>query len=76
MKLRAATLCSGIGAPEHALAQYDFRFCAEIDTNANITKNRPGTYAGAVMFYPIVRLTLLHFASVNFGIVRADRLLD
>lgn len=32
MKLRAATLCSGIGAPEHALAdRYDFKFCAEID---------------------------------------------
>ena len=31
MKLRAATLCSGIGAPEHALARYGFKFCAEID---------------------------------------------
>ena len=31
-KLRAATLCSGIGAPEHALAdRYDFKFCAEIE---------------------------------------------
>lgn len=30
--LRAATLCSGIGAPEHALAnRYDFKFCAEIE---------------------------------------------
>lgn len=32
MRLRAATLCSGIGAPEHALAdRYDFKFCAEND---------------------------------------------
>lgn len=32
MKLCAATLCSGIGAPEHALAdRYDFTFCAEIE---------------------------------------------
>ncbi|MEG4149271.1 DNA (cytosine-5-)-methyltransferase [Microcoleus sp. Pol12B5] len=32
MKLCAATLCSGIGAPEHALAdRYDFKFCAEIE---------------------------------------------
>lgn len=32
MKLCAATLCSGIGAPEHALADhYDFKFCAEIE---------------------------------------------
>ncbi len=32
MKLRVATLCSGIGAPEHALAdRYDFKFCAEIE---------------------------------------------
>ncbi|MEG4406414.1 DNA cytosine methyltransferase [Microcoleus sp. MON2_D5] len=32
MKLRAATLCSGIGAPEHALTdRYDFKFCAEIE---------------------------------------------
>lgn len=32
MRLRAATFCSGIGAPEHALAdRYDFKFCAEID---------------------------------------------
>lgn len=32
MKLRAATLCSGIGAPEHAFAnRYNFQFCSEID---------------------------------------------
>lgn len=32
MKLTAATLCSGIGAPEHALSnRYDFKFCAEIE---------------------------------------------
>ena len=31
MKLRVATLCSGIGAPERALTRYDFKFCAEID---------------------------------------------
>ena len=32
MKLRAATLCSGIGAPEYALVdRYDFKFCAEIE---------------------------------------------
>lgn len=32
MKLQAATLCSGIGAPEHALADhYDFKFSAEFD---------------------------------------------
>jgi DNA (cytosine-5)-methyltransferase 1 len=32
MKLTAATLCSGIGAPEHALSDhYDFKFSAEFD---------------------------------------------
>ena len=32
MKLTAATLCSGIGAPEHALSdRYDFMFSAEFD---------------------------------------------
>lgn len=32
MKVTAATLCSGIGAPEHALSnRYDFKFCAEIE---------------------------------------------
>lgn len=32
MKLRAATLCSGIGGPERALAdRYDFKFSAEFD---------------------------------------------
>ena len=45
MKLRAATLCSGIGAPEHALARYDFKFCAEIDKfpSAVLTHHYPNT---------------------------------
>lgn len=45
MKLRAATLCSGIGAPEHALARYDFKFCAEIDKfpSAVLAHHYPGT---------------------------------
>ena len=45
MRLKAATLCSGIGAPEHALARYDFKFCAEIDKfpSAVLTHHYPNT---------------------------------